>query len=264
MALEHGWRVTAEFAPVYPSPAVKAAVLVLLAAGGGPMHYRAVAEQAIKRGLWQPRGETPWHTLNADVRSDLERADALGVTSVFRRGEGGLLALAAPEPQTVRSVDGREAVKSELLDQALELHPRAFEELSAELIRRMGYRDVVVTPYSGDGGVDITAAFPCGPLAEQRFVFQVKRFRRSLGQRAVRELRGVLGEHDQGVLISTGTFLPSARRLAARWGRPVVLIDGDRLAELLIEHDLGVKRVPTELLRVVGFATRPERLRRVA
>jgi Restriction endonuclease/HB1, ASXL, restriction endonuclease HTH domain len=264
MALEQGWRVTAEFTPVYPSPAVKAAVMVLLSAGGGPMHYRAVAEQAIKRGLWNPHGNTPWHTLNADVRSDLERADALGVRSVFRRGEGGLLSLAPPDPQTVRSIDRREAVKAELLDRALELHPRAFEELSAELIRRMGYRDVQVTPYSGDGGVDVTAVFPCGPLAEQSFVFQVKRFRRSLGQRTVRELRGVLGEHDQGVLITTGTFLPSARRLAARWSRPVVLIDGDRLAELFIEHDLGVERVPTELLKVVGFPARPQRLRRVA
>lgn len=183
---------------------------------------------------------------------------------MFRRDEGGLLALAAPEPQTVCPVDDREAVKAELLDRALELHPRAFEELSAELIRRMGYRDVHVTPYSGDGGVDVTAVFPCGPLAEQNFVFQVKRVRRSLGQRTVRELRGVLGEHDQGVLISTGTFLPSAHRLAARWGRPVVLIDGDRLADLLIEHDLGVKRVPTELLKVVGFSAGSERLRRVA
>jgi restriction endonuclease Mrr len=43
-----------------------------------------------------------------------------------------------------------------------------------------------------------------------------------------------------------------------------VLIDGDRLADLLIEHDLGVKRVPTELLQVVGFAARAEPLRRVA
>ena len=242
-----------QFAPVYPSPAVQAAVLVLLAAGGGPIHYRTVAAQAIARGVWQPCGDTPWHTLNADVRSDMERAGALGVRSVFCRGEGGLLALAAAEPQTVRSVDGRDAVKAELLHRAMQLHPRAFEELSAELIRRMGYRDVMVTPYSGDGGVDVTAMFPCGALAQQHFVFQVKRFRRALGQRTVRELRGVLGEHDQGVLISTGAFLPSAHRLAARWGRPVILIDGDRLADLLIEHELGVKRVPTDLLQVVGF-----------
>lgn len=264
MALEHGWRVTAEYAPVYPSPAVKAAVLVLLAAGGGPMHYRAIAGEAIKRGLWQPSGDTPWHTLNSDVRTDEERSGELGVSSVFSRRKGGLLELAAPEPQTVRSVDGRDAVKAELLDRAMQLHPRAFEELAGELIRRMGYRDVMVTPYVGDGGVDVTAVFPCGPLAEQHFVFQVKRFRRPLGQRAVRELRGVLGEHDQGVLISTGAFLPSAHRLAARWGRPVVLIDGDTLADLLIEHDLGIKRVPTELLQVVGFSVGTGRLRRVA
>lgn len=264
MALEHGWRITAEFAPVYPSPAVRAAVLTLLAAGGGPLHYRAIAEQAIKSGFWQPRGDTPWHTLNADVRSDMERADALGIRSVFCRSDGGLLALAPAQPQTMRSPDSRQTVKAELLDRAMQLHPRAFEELAAELIGRMGYRDVVVTPYSGDGGVDVTAVFPCGPLAGQNFVFQVKRFRRPLGQRAVRELRGVLGEHDQGVLISTGAFLPSAQRLAARWCRPVVLVDGDRLADLLIEHDLGVERVPTQRLKVVGFSSKTKPLRRVA
>jgi hypothetical protein len=264
MALEHGWRAAVEFVPAYPSPAVRAAVLVLLDAGGGPMHYRAIAEQAIDRRLWLPRGDTPWHTLNADVRSDIERAEALGVRPVFSRSGGGLVSLAAAQPQSVRAVDGRQALKAELLERALQLHPRAFEELAAELIRRMGYREVAVTPYTGDGGVDVTAVFPCGPLAGQDFVFQVKRFRQPLGQRAVRELRGVLGEHEQGVLISTGAFHPSAQRLAARWGRPVVLVDGDRLAELLIEHGLGVERVPTETLKVVGFSASPGRLRRVA
>jgi hypothetical protein len=258
MALNHGWQVTAEFAPVYPSPAVKAAVLVLLAAGGGPMHYRAIAAAAVKAGLWEPRGPTPWHTLNSDIRTDIGRAQALGAQSVFVRTGGGMVAIAYSGRLAVdqRAPEARELLKSQLLQHALELHPRAFEELMAELIRRMGYTDVAVTRYSGDGGVDVTATFDCGPLAQQRFVFQVKRVRRPLGQRLVRELRGVLEEDERGVLISTGTFHPAARRLAERWRRPLALVDGHRLAGFLIEHELGVRRVPMEAHKVVGFSGR--------
>lgn len=260
MALDHGWQATLEFQPVYPSTAVQAAVLVLLGAGGGPMHYRDIAATAIRLGMWTPRGKTACHTLNSDIRSDIERAKTLGTQSVFVRTGSGMVALAHTGKRAVDRAmpDERDLLRAELLHRALQLHPRDFEELTAQLIARMGYHDVVVTPYSGDGGVDITATFPCGPFGEQRFVFQVKRVRGALGQRVVRELRGVLEDDERGVVISTGTFHPSARALAERWRTPVVLVNGVALAELFIEHELGVERVVTEVVEVVGFVHREQ------
>jgi hypothetical protein len=267
MALDLGWRATVDFEPQYPSAAVKAAVLVLLRFGGGPMYYRDIAAAAMDTGLWDPRGDTPWGTLNSDIREDIKRAKTLGMQSVFVRSGRGMVSLAlAGEASAGGRVPGEhELLRAGLLAQARRLHPRDFETLAAELIRRMGYRDVVVTRYWGDGGVDVTATFPCGPLAEQRFVCQVKRFRGACGQRYVRELRGVLEDDERGVLISTGTFGPAAWRLAERRSRPVVLVDGEQLAELLISCELGVERVATEVFRLVDFPTaRARRNRRAA
>lgn len=221
------------------------------------MQIREISARAIERKLWQPVGETPWGTLNSDIRTDIERATAQGRASVFARSEGGYISIAIAGTSGPAVLDcnrvERAALKMELLERARTVHPRRFEELIGELIRRMGYQDVVVTPYFRDGGVDVTARFPCGPITDRRFVFQAKRWRNPVGQRAVRELRGVLEPDEQGVLMTTSSFSASARRLSERWGHSVVLIGGDELADLLIRHDLGVRRVPTERVTLVGF-----------
>jgi restriction system protein len=104
----------------------------------------------------------------------------------------------------------------------------------------MGFKDVTVTPYSNDGGVDIRASFSCGPISDQRFVFEVKRWERPVGGRTVRLLRGTLQGDEQGVLVTTSDFNQNARRLASEWFRPIVCIDGDRLAGLLLDHEVRV------------------------
>jgi restriction system protein len=57
--------------------------------------------------------------------------------------------------------------------------------------------------------------------------------------------RGAMsGRGDKGLLITTGTFTPDAKKEARRPGAPPVdLIDGDRLCELLKEYGLGVQAV---------------------
>jgi hypothetical protein len=76
-------------------------------------------------------------------------------------------------------------------------------------------------------------------------VFQRKRYKGSVGAGAVRDFRGAMsGRGDKGLLITTGTFTPDAKREARRAGAPPVnLIDGDRLCELLKEYTLGVQAV---------------------
>ena len=61
----------------------------------------------------------------------------------------------------------------------------------------------------------------------------------------MRDFRGAMsGRRDKGLLITTGTFTPDAKREARRAGAPPVnLIDGDRLCELLKEYTLGVQAV---------------------
>ena len=73
--------------------------------------------------------------------------------------------------------------------------------------------------------------------------FQCKRYQGSVGSKEIRDFRGALeGRATQGLFITTGTFTSEAQKEATRDGaRPIELIDGDSLCELLEELQLGVK-----------------------
>ena len=73
-------------------------------------------------------------------------------------------------------------------------------------------------------------------------LFQCKRYKGSVGASTIRDFRGAMqGRADKGLVITTGTFTPDARREATRDGAPAIdLIDGEALCDLLREVGLGV------------------------
>ena len=67
----------------------------------------------------------------------------------------------------------------------------------------------------------------------------------------VQRVRGSLGTHDQGLIITTSDFSPGARREAERADAvPVALMNGEQLALLLAEHEVGVTRRSHEMLEL--------------
>lgn len=114
------------------------------------------------------------------------------------------------------------------LEQARALSPVDFEAYVAyRLFSRHGYT-VQNLPAVKDGGIDLIVTDPAG----RRAIVQCKRYRGTVGEATVRDLYGTM-MHDgawMGFLITTGTISASARRWAA--GKPIVLIDGERLVEL--------------------------------
>jgi restriction system protein len=130
-----------------------------------------------------------------------------------------------------------------------EMDPIAFEGLVAELFRSRGLR-AVTTQRSGDGGVDVEAMDP-DPLSGGKIVVQVKRYRHTVPPTAVRDLYGTV--HDvganKGVLVTTSTFGPSSYTFAR--GKPLTLINGTELVELLAQCGLRG--------RLDGQAARPSR-----
>jgi restriction system protein len=82
--------------------------------------------------------------------------------------------------------------------------------------------------------------------------FQCKRYSGTVGPNHVRDFRGAMaGRGEKGLLMTTGSFTRDAQREASRDGAPPIeLIDGQRLAQLLKEHGLGV-RVRTEVVEHV-------------
>jgi restriction system protein len=119
----------------------------------------------------------------------------------------------------------------------LTMDPLEFEELVAELFRAMGMR-AVTTVRSGDGGVDVDALDP-DPIRGGKIVVQVKRYRNTVSPSAVRDLYGTVQSigANKGVLITTSGFGPTSHTFAN--GKPLTLVSGTDLVELLHQHGLG-------------------------
>ena len=129
-----------------------------------------------------------------------------------------------------------------LLDKLLEMEPSAFERLTQRLLREAGFRNVEVLGRSGDGGLDGVGVYRVS-LVSFPVYFQCKRYKGAVGPEKVRDFRGAMqGRGDKGLLITTGNFTAEAKREATRDGAPPIdLIDGERLCDLLKEHELGVE-----------------------
>lgn len=145
--------------------------------------------------------------------------------------------------------------REELLQVMLAMPPDAFERLSQRLLRAAGFINTKVTGRSGDGGIDGAGVYRLSLVSFPVF-FQCKRYKGSVGPEKVRDFRGAMaGRGDKGLLITTGTFTAEAKKEATREGAPPIdLIDGERLCELLKDHQLGVRTVArvvedTEVLR---------------
>jgi restriction system protein len=116
---------------------------------------------------------------------------------------------------------------------------------------------VTVTGRTGDGGIDGIGVYR-PTLASFPVYFRCKRYKGSVGPDKVRDFRGAMeGRGEKGLLITTGRFTREAQSEAARDGaRPVELIDGERLCDLLMELRLGVdvtERVTYEVALVDSF-----------
>ena len=119
----------------------------------------------------------------------------------------------------------------------LDLDPIDFEDLVAALFKAMGM-EVMTTQRSGDGGVDVRAMDP-DPIRGGKLVIQVKRYRSTIPPAHIRDLYGTMLHEGatKGILVTTAEFGPSAQEFAA--GKPLTLLGGKQLADLLARHGIG-------------------------
>lgn len=153
---------------------------------------------------------------------------------------------ASPEEQietAEHKLKGRLA--AELLSQMAKMDPFRFEQLVVDLLFAMGYggsreEAAKVTKKTGDEGID-------GVINEDRLgldvvYVQAKRWQSNVGRNEIMNFVGALaGKHaHKGIFITTSGFNSNATDYARSVPQKVILIDGQRLAELMIEHDIGV------------------------
>ena len=147
-------------------------------------------------------------------------------------------------------------LRGELLDQLKSVNPYRFEQIVIDLLFAMGYggsreEAAQVTKKSGDEGID-------GIINEDRLgldviYVQAKRWQNTIGRVEVQNFVGALvGKHaTKGVFITTSDFNSNAMEYARGVQHKVILISGQRLAELMIEFGVGVSTVRTlEIKRV--------------
>jgi restriction system protein len=142
--------------------------------------------------------------------------------------------------------------KKELREYLKTMHPYRFEHLVRDLLEAMGYEDVMVTKASSDYGVDVVATVQFG-ITTITEVVQVKRRQDSIQRPVLDQLRGALPYHKalRGTIITLGTFSSGCINAALYVGAaPIGLIDGDKLLDLLIKYEIGMKNRPISLFDI--------------
>lgn len=148
----------------------------------------------------------------------------------------------------------RDALANELLETIKNGSPAAFERIVVDLLVAMGYGGSVedagkVVGKSGDGGID-------GTIKQDKlgldFLFvQAKRWKDVVGSQEIMKFSGSLTKKhaNRGVFITTSWFSKDALDYVEEMPQRIILIDGKRLASLMIEHNVGVAQAKMYTLK---------------
>ncbi|MHC1729691.1 MAG: restriction endonuclease [Syntrophobacteraceae bacterium] len=150
----------------------------------------------------------------------------------------------------------QEDLASELIQRLKACPPSFFERLVVDVLLGMGYGGTrqdagKAIGRSGDGGID-------GIIKEDRLgldaiYVQAKRWEGAVGRPEIQRFVGALTGQKarKGVFITTSDFTGDAKEYAARIEMKVVLINGETLAQLMIDHNVGVSTAASyELKRI--------------
>ncbi len=189
-------------------------------------------------------------TRNTDVR--LRPSDSEEQAAVARiKPIADTPATASPDDRLEQALgELKRSVAAELLEVLSQVSPQYFETIVLDLLHRMGYgasrADLQRVGGVGDGGID--GVISLDKLGLEKVYVQAKRWQGSVGRPDVQGFyRALAGQRaNKGVIITTSTFSPQALEFARSVER-IVLIDGAKLAELMIEHEVGVTLRPVKV-----------------
>jgi restriction system protein len=139
----------------------------------------------------------------------------------------------------------RNSLEQELLSKLKTIHPSFFEKVVVELLVKMGYGGSIAeagkaTRYTNDEGID-------GIIKEDKLgldviYVQAKRWEGTVGRPELHKFVGALAGQGakKGIFITTSTFTKEASDYIPRNETKIVLIDGAKLAQYMIDYNLGV------------------------
>lgn len=225
----------------------------VLRENGAPLHYRAITEKAISEGLLASSGASPHNTMSAQIGTDIKKADERGTISRFVKDGSATYGLSDWGERGLRREidDHNKQVKEDLLKRIRGIPPGEFEDLVGELLTALGFEKVDVSVLSGDGGVDVRGTLVVGDVLPIKMAVQAKRWKANVQAPTVQQVRGSLGAHEQGLIVTTSGFSAGAREEAQKAdAAPVGLMDGETLVELLAANDIMSRRTSMDIVEL--------------
>jgi restriction system protein len=222
---------------------------------------RAGLSSSPRRGFWKitPEGQTFISDHPQAFSQELAEELAMGFVGVKLRpskineNDGhGMTPVQAPTSSALSSPDDRleQAIKElhqsaelEILELLGRVSPSYFETIVLDLLHRMGYgasrTDLQRVGGSGDSGID--GVISLDRLGLEKVYVQAKRWQSNVGRPELQAFFGALAgqKAKKGVFITTSGYTAQAEQFA-KSVEGIVLIDGEKLAGLMIEYELGV------------------------
>ncbi len=214
-------------------------------ANRAPLHYKDITDTALKGGFLKTEGKTPEASMYAQIHMEIERFEKRGIEPRFVKLGKGLFALSKWQPKGLAAVIAKHNRKilNELRERVSCIDPGAFEELVGQLLAELGFVDIEVTARYKDGGIDVRGTMVTGESIKTKMAVQVKRWKDNVGAPEVQKVRGSLGAHEIGLLVTTSDFTRKAREEAERADTaPIGLMNGEQLMALLAEYEIGIVR----------------------
>lgn len=150
----------------------------------------------------------------------------------------------------------KDAVTAELLDTVRSANPRVLSTIMVGVLVAMGYGEDgsgIVLDGVNDGGID--GLVRKDRLGLSSVYIQAKRYKEgnNVGSPAIQQFAGSMQERkaDEGVFVTTSDFTKAAHDSAAKLHSRIVLINGERLAEIMFDLGVGVKTTATIHLKRV-------------
>ena len=230
---------------------------------GKPSNAREITDYILQHQLWKTSGKTPDATISARIYDDFKSEKPIfllvdrGIFALKewreqKLEENSSVEINVPEaeeqqPKTVEENTYYNAseVKKILRDRLINISPSAFEHLIGKLLEAIGFR-ADVTKASHDGGVDVRGELVIDNVIRVKMSVQAKRYKIGNNVQApvVQQLRGSVNtvELERGLLITTSDFTKGAYQEAEAYGKANIdLMNGEKLVELLLKYEIGVK-----------------------
>lgn len=132
-------------------------------------------------------------------------------------------------------------VKNELLEKLKKIDPYYFEKVILILLNKMGYGDFIETSKSADGGID--GIINEDKLGLDKIYIQAKRYgENKVREKDIRNFIGAMsGDTNKGVFVTTTDFDEGAIKKAHDAHHTIILIGGNKLADLMYQYDVGIQ-----------------------